>query len=222
LITEVITKDNSIHYLVQTHSKLVLMIKRGIDVSLSIILLIILLPFCIPISILIKLTSKGPIIFRQKRCGYLGRIFEFYKFRSMISDVDCLVDIRVVKQMQRDGILFKKRNDPRVTKIGSFLRKASIDELPQLINVIKGDMSLVGPRPLLPFMLEPYKEFAEVRSTFRPGITGLWQVRERENNTKAEHMMKYDLEYIKNFSLYLDFRILALTIFAVFSGKGAH
>lgn len=221
MITKVSVKDNSIHYLVQKQFKLELAIKRGIDVTFSIILIIIFLPLCIPVAILIKLTSNGPIIFRQKRCGYLGRIFEFYKFRSMISEKDSIVDSSVIKLMQQDGILFKERKDPRVTKIGSFIRKTSIDELPQLVNVIKGDMSLVGPRPLLPFMLEPYQEFAEVRSTFRPGITGLWQVQERENNTSAEFMIKYDLEYIETFSLALDFRILALTFFTVLSGRGA-
>ena len=160
------------------------------------------------------------MIFQQARVGFRGRVFTFYKFRSMrIEDDPEWARAREVAASK--GILVKGRDDPRVTAIGKVLRAASFDELPQLINVLKGDMSLVGPRPLVPFMLGPYPEFACARALMRPGLTGLWQVRERENNTSAASMMTYDLDYIRWFSLTSDFAILLDTVRAVISRKGA-
>ena len=125
------------------------------------------------------------------------------------------------KEVERAGLLVKGKDDHRVTPLGRFLRSTSLDELPQLFNVLKGDMSFVGPRPLIPFMLAGHPEFAKTRALVRPGITGLWQVHERENNTTAKAMMPYDLEYIRRFSLWSDLAILVRTPFVVVSGNGA-
>jgi len=142
-----------------------------------------------------------------------------YKFRTMRVQAASAVGHQT--DTATKGLLVKGRNDPRVTPLGRFLRSTSLDELPQLFNVLKGDMSLVGPRPLIPFMLAGHPEFAKARALVRPGITGLWQVCERENNTNAAAMMPYDLEYIQRFSLWSDLAILLRTPFVVFSGKGA-
>jgi exopolysaccharide production protein ExoY len=128
---------------------------------------------------------------------------------------------RAVSQSEQQGLLFKTRNDPRVTRVGALLRKTSIDELPQLLNVVRGEMSVVGPRPLVPHMLDPFPELRRIRSQVRPGITGLWQVSARHLNTSALQMAPYDLEYIKKFSLWLDLRILLKTPAAVLLAKGA-
>jgi lipopolysaccharide/colanic/teichoic acid biosynthesis glycosyltransferase len=120
------------------------------------------------------------------------------------------------------GILHKEKNDSRITTVGKIVRRTSIDELPQLFNVFLGDMSIVGPRPLVPFMLKPYPEFKNVRCLVRPGITGLWQIRDREHNTSAEYMMTHDTEYVENYSFFLDVKILAETPIVVLSGRGAY
>jgi len=120
------------------------------------------------------------------------------------------------------GILHKEKNDSRITWIGKIIRRTSIDELPQLFNVLFGDMSIVGPRPLVPFMLTPFPEFREIRCLVRPGITGLWQIRDREHNTSAEFMIEHDTEYIENYSFFFDMKILIETPFVVLSGKGAY
>jgi len=128
---------------------------------------------------------------------------------------------RAIEHAQK-GILYKQKDDGRVTWIGKVIRKTSIDELPQLFNVLRGDMSIVGPRPLVPFMLAPYPEFRAIRSMVRPGITGLWQIRDRENNTSAEFMITHDTEYIENYTFLLDIKILAETPLVVLSGRGAY
>jgi exopolysaccharide production protein ExoY len=167
----------------------------------------------------VLVSSRGPIIFKQKRVGRQGTEFWFYKFRTMVVHQSDTYSQAV--DLNGSGVLFKTKNDPRVTPIGKWLRRFSLDELPQLVNVIKGDMSMVGPRPLVPFMLEPYPEFAAARSLMKPGITGLWQLRARQNNTSAVYMLEHDLEYIQNFSLLLDLEILCSTPKAVFLGRGA-
>ena len=140
----------------------------------------------------------------------------------MYVDQDSRVSADKVRALQAQGILFKPKNDPRVTRVGAFLRKTSIDELPQLLNVLTGEMSLVGPRPLMLHMLDPYPELRRARGQMRPGITGLWQISARENNETALQMAHYDLTYIRNFSLWSDFRILLRTPAAVFFRKGAY
>jgi exopolysaccharide production protein ExoY len=197
-----------------------LWLKRAVDLAGATIALLLLAPAFLLIALLIRLTSPGPAIFQQTRVGLRGREFTFYKFRSMQIEDDP-ARVRAREAASAKGILVKGQDDPRVTAIGRILRATSFDELPQLINVLKGDMSLVGPRPLVPFMLGPYPEFACARALIRPGLTGLWQVRERENNTSAAAMMTHDLEYIRQFSLTCDFAILLDTVQAVISRKGA-
>lgn len=199
-----------------------LVIKRIIDIGAALLLLILLFPVLLIAALGVRLSSDGPILFTQERCGWRGRRFKCLKFRSMFVDQAALVDSQLLGESERQGVLLKMIGDPRVTPVGAILRKTSIDELPQLLNVLRGDMSLVGPRPLVPHMLEPYPEFRTVRAEVRPGITGLWQISARELNTSAMHMMPYDLQYIRNFNLWLDCKILLSTPAVLLLAKGAH
>ena len=197
-----------------------LMLKRMLDIAVSLAALILLsVPFLF-IAIGILVDSGRPVLFWQERLGWRGKRFRMAKFRSMRTKADAGLESAQQKAAET-GTLLKLQNDPRVTRFGRFLRSTSVDELPQLINILKGDMSLVGPRPLIPFMLQPYPEFAEARALLRPGITGVWQVRDREANTSAVGMMPYDLEYIRQFSLWLDLRLLLETPLAVVKRTGA-
>ena len=189
--------------------------KRMIEILISFILLIICMPLFLVIGVLIKLESRGPVVFRQRRVGLNGLGFTMFKFRSMRFNKACKAII------EQDGTLTKLKNDWRITTIGKFIRKSSIDELPQLFNVLIGNMSLVGPRPLIRQMVEPYPYISKVRSLVKPGITGLWQVGSREKNTSVLDMIDLDLHYIKNCSLSLDFAILLKTLKVVLSGRGA-
>jgi exopolysaccharide biosynthesis polyprenyl glycosylphosphotransferase len=196
-----------------------LFVKRIMDIAISVILLAILFPFMLLISILVKLTSKGPVIYRQVRCGLYGRRFVLYKFRSMREGAeDVLWEIKHLNEM--DGPVFKMRNDPRVTPLGWHLRRSSIDELPQFWNVLKGDMSLVGPRAPLPEEVKEYSRWQRRRLSVKPGITCLWQVSGR-NEIDFHEWMKLDLDYIDNWSLFLDLKILLRTFPVVIFGKGA-
>ncbi len=196
-----------------------LLIKRFLDVVISAVLLVILLPFLIVIGLLVKLSSKGPMIYRQTRCGLYGRKFTLYKIRSMRDGAeDVLWEIKHLNEM--DGPVFKMRNDPRVTPIGRILRKSSIDEWPQFWNVLRGDMSLVGPRAPLPEEVKEYTRWQRRRLSVKPGITCLWQVSGR-NEIDFHEWMKLDLHYIDHWSLLLDFKILLRTFPVVIFGKGA-
>jgi exopolysaccharide biosynthesis polyprenyl glycosylphosphotransferase len=196
-----------------------LLVKRFLDIGISFILTLILLPFFVVIGLLVKLTSKGPIVYRQTRCGLYGRKFTLYKIRSMRQGAeDVLWEIKHLNEM--DGPVFKMRNDPRVTPLGRFLRKSSIDELPQFWNVLKGDMSLVGPRAPLPEEVKEYTPWQRRRLSVKPGITCLWQVSGR-NEIDFHEWMKLDLHYIDNWSLLLDFKIMLRTFPVVLFGKGA-
>jgi exopolysaccharide biosynthesis polyprenyl glycosylphosphotransferase len=196
-----------------------LFIKRLMDIIISAVLLILLLPVLAIISILIKLESKGPVFFKQVRSGLNGRRFTLLKFRSMVADAEDMKR-ELLYLDETDGPVFKIANDPRVTKIGRFIRKTSIDELPQLINVLKGDMSLVGPRPPVPEEVERYERWQRRRLSMKPGITCIWQVSGR-SAIGFKRWMDMDLEYIDKWSLGLDIKILLKTIPAVLSGKGA-
>jgi len=200
-----------------------LLIKRFIDLTLSLALIVLLAPVLLLVAILIKLTSPGPILFVQKRIGLNKRVFQIYKFRTMVADAE-----QRMKQVEHlnevSGPVFKIKNDPRITTLGRFLRKASIDELPQLFNVLVGDMSLVGPRPL---PLRDYELFTvdgqdwqRRRFSVRPGITCLWQVAGR-SSMPFDRWMELDNQYIQRWSLWLDFQILLKTIPAVLRGTGA-
>lgn len=205
-----------------SRKKVDLLLKRALDVVASATMLVLLMPLFAVLAVLIALTSEGPVLFRQKRIGFNGCEFFFLKFRSMRPDQQNCQSITAVKEMQKRGELFKDKVDPRVTKIGALMRRTSLDELPQLINVLRGDMSLVGPRPLIPFMLDAHKEFNRMRSLVKPGLTGLWQIRARQFNTSATYMIVHDLEYVKNCSFLLDLKIMASTLPSVIKGDGAH
>ncbi|HHY80982.1 MAG TPA: sugar transferase [Thermoanaerobacter sp.] len=199
-------------------------LKRLLDFSLSLFLIIILAPLFILISILIKLTSPGPVFFKHKRLGLNGKVIEVYKFRTMIVNAEEVLQ----KILEENPVLkeeyektFKLKNDPRLTKIGKFLRKTSLDELPQLFNVLKGDMSLVGPRPIVLEEIDKYKEHGKYLLRVLPGVTGLWQVSGR-NDVDYEERVKMDMYYIMNWSLWLDINILFKTIPAVIKRSGAY
>ena len=171
------------------------------------------------IAILVRITSPGPAIFRQVRCGLNGRRFTFYKFRSMCENAEDM-KAAVAHLNTRDGVVFKIPDDPRLTLLGRYLRKFSIDEWPQLWNVLRGDMSLVGPRPAVPSEVDGYKRWQRRRLRMRPGLTCLWAISGRDN-VDFETWMKLDMQYIDNWSLALDWKILLRTIPRVLTGRGA-
>jgi len=194
-------------------------LKRLLDIVASATLLVLFLPLMLVVAILIKLTSPGPALFRQPRLGYHRRNFIMYKFRTMAKDAD--QRIREIEHLnEASGPVFKIRRDPRVTCIGQFLRRSSIDELPQLVNVLKGDMSLVGPRPLSYRDYEGWHHWQPRRFHVRPGMTCLWQIQGR-SLVPFEKWMQLDLQYVDECSPWLDFQILARTIPAVLKGTGA-
>jgi lipopolysaccharide/colanic/teichoic acid biosynthesis glycosyltransferase len=200
-----------------------IMLKRFFDIVASSLLILFFSPILITVALIIKLTSKGPVLYSNERVGFKGINFRCFKFRSMVSDQSIKKsDYEIALAGQEKGILHKVKNDTRITWIGKIIRKTSIDELPQLFNVLKGDMSIIGPRPLVPFMLKHLPEFKEVRCLVRPGITGLWQIRDRVNNTSAEFMIEHDTEYIENYSLVMDAKILLKTPIVVITGEGAY
>jgi len=200
------------------HDEVRLLIKRLTDVMLSAAALVLLSPAMVLIGCLIRLTSPGPAIFRQTRCGLNGRGFTFYKFRSMCDNAEELK--ASIAHMNQKSTAFKIPNDPRLTPLGRMLRKFSIDEWPQLWNVLKGDMSLVGPRPAVPQEVETYETWHRRRLRMRPGLTCLWALAGRDQ-LDFETWMKLDLEYIDNWSLDLDWNIILRTIPRVLTGKGA-
>ena len=196
-----------------------LLVKRFLDVTLSSTLLFILTPLLVLVAVLIKLDSKGPVFFSQERMGLNKRKFRLLKFRTMVENAEQMRD-KLISLNEVSGPVFKIRNDPRLTRVGRWLRKTSFDELPQLINVLKGDMSLVGPRPPIPSEVEQYEWKDRRRLSIKPGITCLWQVNGR-STVSFDRWMELDREYIDNWSLLLDFKILAKTIPAVMRGTGA-
>ena len=200
-------------------SQLRLMAKRVMDIALSSLLLLLGLPVVVAIATLIKVSSQGSVLFRQTRCGLNGRIFTLYKFRTMVEGAELRrSDIEHLNEM--NGPVFKLKSDPRVTWLGRFLRRFSLDELPQFWNVLRGDMSLVGPRPPIPEEVARYQRWQRRRLSMKPGLTCLWQVSGR-NQIDFDRWMQLDLEYIDSWSPMLDFKILLKTIPAVLSGRGA-
>ena len=193
--------------------------KYVFDFTFSLMVIILWMPIFIFIGIMIKLTSKGPIVFKQKRVGLHGREFNIYKFRTMMVDAEKL-QAAIMSQNEADGPVFKIKNDPRITRIGKFLRKTSLDELPQFFNVLKGDMSLVGPRPPIMNEVNQYKAWQLRRLSMRPGITCTWQIMPHRNKISFEEWMKLDLQYIDNWSLQKDFLLTFKTVRAVFMGSG--
>jgi exopolysaccharide biosynthesis polyprenyl glycosylphosphotransferase len=197
-----------------------LLLKRLFDVVVSLSGLLFISPVLLATTAAIKLDSPGPVIFKQKRVGKNGNLFDFYKFRSMVVNAEEL-RAELAAANEADGPVFKIREDPRMTRVGRFIRKYSIDELPQLLNVIKGDMSLVGPRPPLPNEVEEYGNIEWRRLEVVPGITGLWQVSGR-SEISFKKWMELDVYYIEHWSFWLDLKILLQTIPVVLLGKGAY
>ena len=202
-------------------SRGIVILKRVMDMMISVLMLVMGSPFFLLVSMLIKLTDGGPVFFRQTRVGVNGRMFQMLKFRSMVVDAEERKCELLEKNRYREGITFKLENDPRVTWIGRWLRKSSIDEMPQLWNVLKGEMSLVGPRPPLPCEVMQYGPRERKRLNVKPGLTCLWQVNGR-SDLSFSHQVQLDIAYINNRSFRLDLEILMRTISAVLSGKGAY
>lgn len=194
--------------------------KRIIDIVGSLCGLVILSPILIIVGVLIKLESKGPIVFVQKRVGKNGKEFDMYKLRSMIVNAEEIKE-KLKEQNEMSGPMFKMKDDPRITKIGKFIRKTSIDELPQLLNVLKGNMSLVGPRPSLPHEVKEFDSWMLRRLDVKPGLTCYWQVMGR-NNIDFEDWMKLDVKYVNERSLWLDIKLIFKTFFVLFGDENAN
>jgi lipopolysaccharide/colanic/teichoic acid biosynthesis glycosyltransferase len=201
-------------------------VKRALDIGGSLLMLLLCAPLMLAIALAVKLTSPGPVLFRQRRVGHYGVLFTFLKFRTMYRGNDVKIHQEFVTRYIKGEIApvstqYKLTSDPRVTRLGALLRKTSLDELPQLLNVLLGDMSLVGPRPPIPYELEYYQLWHRRRVLdVKPGITGLWQVTGRSRVT-FDDMVRLDLRYVRHWSLWLDLRILLVTPRAVLSGTGA-
>ena len=195
--------------------------KRTLDVFVSLIGIIFFLPLFIILALLIKIEDpKGPVFFKQVRIGKNGKEFYMYKFRSMVSNAEELLETLLDKN-EVTGLMFKMKNDPRVTKVGRVIRKTSIDELPQLLNVLKGEMSLVGPRPPLPREVKDYTTYHMKRLEVTPGCTGLWQVSGR-NSVGFEEMVELDLQYIRRRNLFLDIKIIMKTVWILLRPNSAY
>lgn len=193
------------------------LIKRLIDIAGSLLLLVIFSPFMLIIAVLIMIDTEGGVFYSHRRCGKNGMDFIMYKFRTMVKNADSIKS-ELVSEV--DGPVFKVKNDPRITRAGRFLRKWSIDEFPQLFNVLIGDMSLVGPRPLESKEMVGDENWKTVRLRIKPGLTGLWQIKGRDT-CRFTDWVKYDIEYVENQSLLLDLKILLLTVGAVLRRKGS-
>lgn len=197
-----------------------LILKRFFDIVFSVLLTLVLSPVLLVIAVAIKCDSKGPVIFKQKRVGMDGKPFIIYKFRTMVKNAEALFKLNIDKD-NLGSLIFQDKNDSRVTRVGSFLRRTSLDELPQLINVLIGNMSLVGPRPEIPAVADYYNDVQRLRLKVKPGITGLAQVSGR-GEIELDRTIGYDLEYIRNFSFLLDIKILFKTVVVVFKKEGAY
>ncbi len=194
--------------------------KRMLDILLSGIALVGLSPVFLITAAAIKMEDGGPAFFVQPRAGRNGKSFKMYKFRSMYVNADARL-AELLKENEQTGHAFKIKNDPRITKVGKFIRKVSIDELPQLINIIKGDMSIVGPRPILPFQMDECSEYERQRLLVRPGLTCYWQIGGRAN-ISWEEWVEMDLDYIEDMGIWTDIKMIIKTVPAVFSGDGAY
>lgn len=196
-------------------------LKRSLDITASATLLLLCSPLFLLIGLLVKLEDGGPVIFAQRRVGRLGREFRMLKIRSMCLNAEQRLKEVLAQNQHTDGVTFKIKDDPRITRVGRWLRKFSLDELPQLYNVLVGDMSLVGPRPPLPIEVSKYSLSDRRRLAITPGITCLWQISGRAG-IDFSGQVKLDVKYIENLNFWTDLKILALTVPAVLSGKGAY
>jgi exopolysaccharide biosynthesis polyprenyl glycosylphosphotransferase len=194
--------------------------KRAIDVTGAVVGLVVAAPIMLLVAVALRVSSRGPVIFTQERCGLGGRRFRFFKFRTMVEDAeDQRASLTHLNEMH--GPMFKISRDPRITRLGAILRKTSLDELPQLWNVLRGEMSLVGPRPPMPDEVAVYDARQAQRLAVVPGITGLWQVSGRSTINDFETWLELDLAYVRDWTLWLDVRILAKTVVVVISARGA-
>jgi len=200
-------------------SRLQVVIKRSIDVVGSAFLLALLSPFLLCLAIAVRLSSPGPILYRWRVVGLGGQPFQSYKFRSMVANADSLRS-QLLSRNEMTGPVFKVSDDPRVTKVGSWMRRYSFDELPQLYSVLKGDMSLVGPRPPLITEYAEFTDFQKQKLAVKPGMTCLWQVNGRNQVSNFDEWVKLDLQYIREWSLYLDLKILLQTLREVCNASG--
>ncbi|TAJ14894.1 sugar transferase [Marinilabiliaceae bacterium JC017] len=196
-----------------------LKVKAGMDILASFFIIAFFSPVYVGLAAAIKLTSPGPVFFKQKRVGLRGRKFWVYKFRTMVTNAEELKK-ELMSQNEMDGPAFKMTHDPRITKVGNFLRKTSLDELPQFFNVLMGDMSIVGPRPPVPMEVKEYERWQLRRLSMKPGITCVWQVSNSRNDISFEDWMRMDLEYIDNWSLKLDFAIILKTVRTMLRADG--
>ena len=210
---------NTMNGNIEGKSKIYLIAKRITDIVCSLAGLIVLSPILLITAIAIKMDSKGPIFFKQDRVGKDERIFSMYKFRSMVVNAEELKK-SLEKENEMSGPMFKIKKDPRITRVGRFIRKTSIDELPQLINVLKGDMSLVGPRPSLPKEVEAFEPWMKERLTVLPGLTCIWQVSGR-NNIPFKEWMELDIKYVRERSYLLDLKLIFKTFFVLFGDDNA-
>lgn len=195
-------------------------IKRVFDIVFSLIGLVLLSPIFLIISVIIKLDSKGPVFFVHSRIGEKGKPIGIYKFRTMVNNAEDLIKKFTPEQKEEFERSYKLENDPRITKIGNFLRKTSLDELPQILNILKGELSIIGPRPIIQAELEKYEENKEKFLSVKPGLTGYWAANGR-SDTSYEERMQMELYYVDNMSFKLDVKIFFKTIFAVIKKEGA-
>lgn len=212
--------QNQIEVEAKGEKKVYLFLKRTVDILGSGIGLIVLSPVFLIVALAIKIEdSKGSVLFSQKRVGQHGKEFNMYKFRSMVSNAEELKE-KLLKQNEMSGPMFKMKNDPRITKVGKFIRKTSIDELPQLLNVLKGEMSLVGPRPSLPKEVIKFEPWMLERLDVKPGLTCYWQVMGR-NDIDFEDWMKLDIKYVHDRNFWLDIKLIFKTFFVLFGDESA-
>ena len=216
------TKEQSLidrHELLQKNRRYWIL-RRAQDVFFSVLALMVLWPFMLLVAIAIVIDSPGESpIFVQDRVGRKGKVFHFYKFRSMVPNAEAKLD-ELLDQNEMDGPVFKMKEDPRITRVGKLIRKTSIDELPQLFNIIKGDMSIVGPRPALPREVEQYDDYAWQRLYITPGLTCYWQIQPHRNDLSFDEWLELDLKYLRERSFITDWKIIFLTVKAVFCMQG--
>lgn len=216
---KILPKDSSLDF--QPDKKPVYdFFKRAFDITFSLIAVILISPFFIIISAAIKLTSKGPVIFKHKRVGRNEKTIYIYKFRSMVSNAEDLIKNFTPEQQEEFSKNFKLENDPRITKVGKFIRKTSLDELPQLFNILKGDISFVGPRPVTEAEVGLYGSYKDLFLSVKPGLTGFWAANGRSDTT-YKRRKAMEIYYVKNRSLLFDLKILVQTVISVFTGRGA-
>lgn len=195
--------------------------KRFLDIAGSVVGIILLIPLLLLVGLMIKMEDPtGPVFFKQKRVGKHGRTFDMYKFRSMVCNAEDL-KASLLQQNEASGPVFKIKSDPRITNIGKFIRKTSIDELPQLVNVLKGDMSIVGPRPALPDEVAQYTNYEKQRISVTPGLTCFWQVNGR-SNISFQEWVEMDLDYIRNRNTMMDIKLIFKTVLVLFGSKDAY